>query len=129
MLVFRVKLFDGFLKGTGSVFTQTADSELLGSVERVTLGLVWNSVTVSSGDATITLQFENSPDGTRWINQNVTPELNAELVSLGNSVQYTTNLGSTTVATAGFVRVRLAMGGASPSGYLRLWAIGRHPAM
>jgi hypothetical protein len=123
MIVFRAKLFDGHLKGTGSVYTQTADSELLGSVERVTLGLVWSAVTGTNPK--ITLQFENSPDGTRWMNQSATPELDE---FIDNGLQYTTNYGSTTVPMGGHVRIRLALSGTSPAGYLRLWAIGRNPA-
>ena len=129
MIVFRAKLFDGFLKGTGNVYTQTADSELLGSVERLTIGMVFNGVTGTS--PTFTLQLENSPDGTRWMNQSATPEYDNVGISgdsSGNSVVWTTNFGSTTVTIGGYLRIRLALGGGSPSGYLRLWAVGHGPA-
>jgi hypothetical protein len=122
MLVFRAKLFDGFLKGTGSVYTQTADAELLGSVERVTIGMVFDGVTGTG--LSFTLQFENSPDGTRWMNQSATPEYSLSL-STGKSFVYTTNYGSTTVPIGGYVRLRMALSGSSPAGYLRLWAVGR----
>ena len=125
MLAFRAKLFDGFLKGTGSVYTQTADAGLLGAVERITVGLIFNGVT---GTANLTLQFENSPDGTRWINQSPTAEIDALPLSTGDSFEWTTNLGSREVPIGGFVRIRLALGGTSPSGHVRLWVVGRNPA-
>ena len=125
MLVFRAKLFDGVLKGTGNVYTQTADSELLGSVERVTIGMVFNGVTGTN--PTFTLQFENSPDGTRWMNQSATPEHSGSLIpgADGFALAWTTNFSSMTLPVGGYVRMRLALGGTSPAGYLRLWAIGR----
>lgn len=125
MLVFRTKLFDGFMKGTGSVYTQTTDSALLGSVERLTLGLVFSAVTGAS--PSLVLQLENSPDGTRWMNQSVTPEYNMS-ISSGDSLVYVTNFSPTTVPIAGHVRIRVAFGNAAHAGYLRLWAVGRSPA-
>jgi hypothetical protein len=122
MLVFRAKLFDGVLKGTGNVYTQTADAELLGSVERLTIGVAYDGVT--GMNPTLTLQLENSPDGTRWMNQNASPEYALAIVGTKGFV-YTTNFSSLTVPIGGFVRIRMALGGTSPAGYLRLWAIGR----
>lgn len=130
MLIFRAKLFDGFLKGTGNIYTQTADAELLGAVERISLGVVFTGVAGTS--PTFTLQFENSPDGTRWMNQNPTPELSAVSItpiSGDTSFEVVTNKASTAVPIANYVRLRFALGGTSPSGYLRLWAVGRSPAL
>jgi hypothetical protein len=126
MLVFRAKLFDGVLTGTGNVYTQTADAELLGSVERLTLGVAYDGVTGTN--PTMTLQLENSPDGTRWMNQSATPEYAGLSFASAKGFLYTTSFPSTTVPIGGFVRIRLALGGTSPSGYFRLWAVGRNPA-
>ena len=130
MLIFRTKLFDGFLRGTGNVYTQTADAELLGAVERISLGVVFTGVAGTS--PTFTLQFENSPDGTRWVNQNATPELNAVSITPASGdtrFEIATNMSSTAVPIANYIRLRFTLGGTSPSGYLRLWAVGRSPAL
>jgi hypothetical protein len=103
------------------------DADLIASVERLTIGLVVNAVTGTS--PTITVQLENSPDGTRWLNQGTTPEINAEPLSGGDNVVLpTSNQASRTASFGGLVRLRVAMGGTSPAGSVRLWLVGRSPA-
>ena len=126
MLVFREKLFDGFLRGSGNVYTQTADADLLSAADRVTVGLVLSAVTGT--DPSITVQFENSPDGTRWMNQSASPEVDGTTIPGSEFVVWGTNEGSRTIPIAGYVRLRIALGGTSPAAYLRLWVIGRSPA-
>ena len=133
MRIFQTKLFDGYVSGTTNVYTQTADADLLGSVERLTLGVVVNAV--SGTNPTITVQIENSPDGTRWMNQyNTVPEINGvTLVAADSTLYYSTNQASTTrssptVPIASFIRMRIALGGTSPGAYVRLWVVGRSPA-
>jgi len=128
MKVFHTKVFDGLISGTNPVYTQTQFSELLGSVERLGFGAQMNAVTAPS---TLTVQIENSPDGTRWMNQSTTgPELtgsNAMLIAGDNLVKYSTNNQSTTIPIGNHVRLRISLSG-SQSGYLRLWVVGRSPA-
>ncbi|HVW25559.1 MAG TPA: hypothetical protein VHC69_09320 [Polyangiaceae bacterium] len=130
MKVFHTKVFDGIITGTSSVYTHTAFSELLGSVERIGIGAQMNAV--SGTGPTITVQIENSPDGTRWMNQSTLgPELtgaNGTLVTGDNAVKWATNYQSTTLPIGNHVRMRIALGGTSPAGYLRLWVVGRSPA-
>jgi hypothetical protein len=124
MLVFNQILYDGFISGTADVFTEP--SQLLGSVERVTWGLIVNAVAGTS--PTITLQFQNSPDGSRWTNQSsIQPEGNALSLSAGDNILAPgTNFPpSSGTPIANYIRIRLALGGTSPSGYVRLWVVGR----
>lgn len=125
MRVFQAKVFDGQMSGTGTVYTQTAFSDLLGSAERITLGAIVNGL--SGTGPTITIQFENSPDGTRWVNQFSSPEINGQ--GLSDGIPFiSTNLGSRTIPIPNHVRLRISLGGTSPAGHLRIWVVGRSPA-
>ena len=128
MHVFKAKVFDGFVNGTGSVYTQTAHAELLGRVERLSFGAVVSAVTGTNQH--LTVQIENSPDGTRWMNQSTAgPEMDVGPLNSGdNLMQWRANNTSTTVPMPGFVRMRIAFTGTSPAGYIRLWVAGRSPA-
>ena len=125
MKVFHTKVFDGLISGTNPVYTQTQFSELLGSVERLGFGAQMSAVSAAS---TLTVQIENSSDGTRWMNQSTTAaELTASLGAGDNPLQYATNARSTTIPIGNHVRLRIALGGAQ-TGHLRLWVVGRSPA-
>ena len=126
MKVFYAKVFDGLISGTNPVYTQTAFAEMLGSAERLGFGAQMNAVSATS---TLTVQIENSPDGTRWMNQNGTnpAELSATVNAGDNAVQYSTNARSTTIPIGNHVRLRISLSGAQ-TGYLRLWVVGRSPA-
>ena len=130
MRIFQTKLFDGFVSGTASVYTHTAFSDLLGSVERLTFGATVSAVTGTF--PTLSVQLESSPDGTRWMNQSGGPELDPTiqgmLVAGDNPAIISSNQSSRTVPIGGLVRMRIALGGTSPAGYVRLWVAGRSPA-
>lgn len=127
MKAFYTKVFDGTISGTANVYTNSDFAELLGGVERLGIGIQANAVSGSS--PTITVQIENSPDGTRWLSQSTTAEYVSPILSIpDNAVQYTTNFRSTTIPIANYVRLRIAMGGTNPSAYVRLWVVGRSPA-
>ena len=124
MIVFAVPAFDSFVEGTESVYTSSEVCELLASVERLCVSVI---VAGSTGTGqTLTCQFENSPDGTRWINQSSTPELNAVVLDGGNQVFEFMN--SDNAVIQGYVRLRLALGGTSPAAVLRVRIVGRCPA-
>src|SRR5690349_17722063 len=125
MRIFQAKVFDGYIRGTGAVFTQTADSELIGSAERLVFYAVMNGVSGTS--PSLTIQLENSPDGTRWLNQATGPEVSA-MLNPGDNSAYGTSAQSTTIPMAAYIRMRITLGGTDPGGYLRLWLNGRSPA-
>jgi len=123
MRIFQEKIYDNLVSGTTNVYTGTELSELLGSVDRVTLFAYVLGVTGTG--PTITMQLENSPDRTRWQNQNSTPEINGSSLGSGdNFIQTNTVAG---VPMAGHVRLRIALGGTSPVAVVRIWAFGTGP--
>jgi hypothetical protein len=123
MRQFVVKAFDDYVVGTQNVYTPTSMAELLGSADRLCCFLL---VHVPLGTSpTLTVQFEHSFDGTRWRNQNTTPELNAYALTGGPA--NTKLFSSTRIPTLNYVRLRMALGGTSPSASFEIWSCGRSP--
>jgi hypothetical protein len=120
---FVVKAFDEYLVGTSNVFTPTSMAELLGSADRI-CGLAVAHTSIGIGP-TVTIQFEHSFDGTRWINQNVTPEVNAWAPTGG--IFNVMPFASTRIPTLNYVRLRIALGSVSTSVPLEIWLCGRSP--
>jgi hypothetical protein len=120
---FVVKAFDQYVVGATNVYTPTHLAELLGSADRICGLAVAHGATGTS--PTLTVQFEHSFDGTRWLNQNATPELNGAALSGGfnNLRLFTSNL----IPVLNYVRMRVALGGTSPSASLEIWICGRSP--
>jgi len=119
---FVVKAFDQYVVGTTNAFSPTNLSELLGSADRLCGIAIVHAITGTS--PTVTVQFEHSFDGTRWLNQNTTPELNAWAPAGFSVVQ---GFASTRIPTLNHVRMRVALGGTSPSATLEVWLCGRSP--
>jgi hypothetical protein len=124
MRSFVVKVFDEYVKGTQDMFTPTSLAELLGSVERLSCSGV---VFATNGTSpTLTVQFQHSPDGTRWFNEQGTPELSALPLTNG-AVNNTFTVSNVLNRALSHVRLRIAFGGSSPSGVVQVWICGRSP--
>ena len=119
---FVVKAFDDYVVGSTNVYTPTSLAELLGTADRLCGVVIAHAVLGSS--PTLTIQCEHSFDGTRWLNQETTPELNATSVGGVNTVL---TFVSTKIPTLNFVRLRVALGGGTPSATLEIWLCGRSP--
>jgi hypothetical protein len=123
MLAFSQKVFDSPLSGTGTVYTDTRFAELLAQCENVIVLAAYQN---SGGTLpTLTVQFEGSMDGTRWLNRVGTPELNALSISSAGWITFTNAI--VTGPAMRYVRLRITLGGTAPSTYLRLLADGRSP--
>ena len=123
MLLFFEKIFEGYIAGTSNVYTHTALGELLGSAESLSIYGQASSATGTS--PTLTIQLEQSFDGTRWANQRTTAELSMVLASGSDQV-----IGAfpssflPLVPALSFVRLRMTLGGTAPATFLRLYASG-----
>jgi hypothetical protein len=124
MLRFWKKVFDDYINGTQAIYTSNDVAELLGSVDHLTLSPQVDSL---SGGATLTVQVEHSPDGSRWMNRNTAAEFTTNLVAGNATFQPVSDGSSDTRPTLPFVRIRMQLGSAQ-SGLLRLWVAGRDPA-
>ena len=120
---FVVKAFENYVVGTSNVYTPTSVAELLGSADRLCCTAVVYRILGTT--PRLTIQFEHSFDGTRWLNQNTTPELNAfeALGGIGNIALFS----STRIPTLNYVRLRIALTGTTPSANLAVWICGRSP--
>jgi hypothetical protein len=121
MIVFVQEIFNNFVSGTANIYTDTGIASLLGSVDRLSFGLKVLGVTGTS--PTITCQLESSADGARWQNQQATPELSAQSLNAGDNFTFLFNntLGN---PVANLVRMRIALGGTTPQGVVRIVASG-----
>src|SRR5207245_414621 len=99
-------------------------AQLLGSVETVTCsGMVYATTGTSP---TITVQLEHSPDGARWMSEQGTAELNAFPLTSGSDNFFF--CVSTFASALSHVRLRIALGGTTPTGVVQIWLAGRSPA-
>lgn len=128
MLVFSDKIFESLISGTGTVYTDMRFAEELAYCENVAL---FARAEIASGtNPTLTLQFENSFDGTRWQNRAATPELNAGVLTVGPATETSFFAGSAYSAAQQYMRycrIRITLGGTSPAVFLLLYADGRNP--
>jgi hypothetical protein len=115
--------FDDFVVGTGAVYSAVQHNGTLGQFDKLALQAVVDSVTGSGGLA-CTVQVEHSSDQRNWSNKSGTAEINAGSIS----TTATTSLsGYETGANPshGFVRLRVQLGGTTPSGHVRVWVCAR----
>jgi hypothetical protein len=115
-------MYDENIEGTQALFTDPSHNALLGSVEKLSIFAVVDSVSGTS--PTLTVQIEESGDQVRWINKAGTAEINAAALS---TTVITTAVGRDTGATPsnGFLRLRVSLGGTSPKAHVRLFVTGR----
>lgn len=125
MRIFYRLAFDGYITGTTNAYSDPNLSTLFGNVDQLAIGGYTSQVSGTS--PTLTVQVEHSIDNARWQNRNTTAEIpstttlstTAETVVAGNDGDPT---GRPTLA---FARLRIALGGTSPAGQVRLWVTGR----
>jgi len=129
MLLYFEKIFESYVTGTASVYSNSELGGLLGSADLVTISGILSGIPQFS-TTTFTCQFEQSFDGARWVNQNATPEVNAIALPPGGfwTVSSFTNNPTGGAARSALNRLRLALGavsGPSPAAWVQLFASGR----
>lgn len=125
MRIFHRLAFDGYVTGTTSVYSDPGLTTLLGSTDQLAVGGF--TTQVSGTGPKIEVQVEHSIDNARWMNRNTAAEIpntttlstTAETVVAGNDGD------STARPTLAFARLRITLGGTTPSGQVRLWVTGR----
>jgi len=122
MRIFHIDLYDDNMEGTTALYTDPSHNALLGSVEKLSIFAITD--TVSGTSPTLTVQIEESGDQVHWVNKAGTPEINA--VALSTSA-LTTAVGRDAGGTPsnGFLRLRVVLGGTSPKAHVRLFVTGR----
>lgn len=126
MRIFNQLVFDGYVNGTASVYSNPAYDDLLGQTDQ--LSITGFTSQVSGTGPKIEVQVEHSFDNFRWTNRNTT----------GAEIPNTTTLSTTTETivqghdgdpngrpSLAFARLRITLGGTTPAGQVRLWVTGR----
>lgn len=122
MRLFHAQLYDENLEGTTALYTDPSNNALLGSVEKLTLFTIAD--TVSGTTPTLTVQIEESPDQVNWSNKAGTAEINAVALSTSQKT-ITVGRDNGSVPSAGFLRLRVVLGGTTPKAHIRIWVTGR----
>jgi hypothetical protein len=125
MKVFNQLVFEGYISGTTNVFSDSQHNALLGTVDQLSVSGYTAQVTGTS--PTLTVQVEQSFDNIRWQNRNGTAEIAAAALATGATETNVQGQDGNPTArpTLCFVRLRIALGGTTPTAQVRLWATGR----
>ena len=127
MRIFNQLVFDGYVNGTNPVYSAQMYQELLGLPDQLSIGAY--TAQVAAAGTTLTVQVEQSFDKFRWQNRNTTAEIAGatlltgtnETILHGQDGQVFANLNP----KLAFVRLRIALAGATPAAQVRVWAVGR----
>jgi hypothetical protein len=125
MRVFNQCVFDGYVSGTANVYSDSKHNTVLGLTDQLSVGGYTAQVTGTS--PTITVQVEQSFDNIRWQSRNSTAEIAAGALTTGTAETAVQGYDGNpmTRPTLAFARLRIALGGTSPTAQVRLWVIGR----
>jgi len=124
MRSFVVKAFDAYVSGTTNVYSPNDLAEQLGGADSLCGSVL---VVFPSGTGpTLTIQMEHSFDGTRWTNLDSQPELPTKTLVSGEDSAYTFK-NNDTIPMLSHVRLRIVLGGTSPSANVQVWLCGRNP--
>jgi len=126
MRLFHELVWEGYVSGSAAVYSKHGLEALLGSADQLSFAGYAAGITGTS--PTLSVQVEQSFDGIRWSNRNLNPELNSLALSTSAETNFAGWDGNPSARpTAAFARLRIALGGTSPAGHVRIWATGRDP--
>jgi hypothetical protein len=126
MLSYSGLVFDDFIHGAGSYYTDARHNEDLALADRLVITLTADQA--SGVNPTVAIQIEQSCDGRRWSNKSPAPEVEATNLGLNPTTTKTRaddGTVPTTVPTQGLVRLRLDFTGTNPSAHIKIFADGR----
>jgi hypothetical protein len=122
MRLFHAQIYDENIEGTTALYTDPTHNGLLGSVEKLSIFAITDTVTGTA--PTLTVQIEESGDQVHWTNKIATAEINGTSLS---TTAVTTAVGrdAGTTPSGGFLRLRVSLAGTTPKAHVRLWVTGR----
>ncbi len=122
MRAYHTLVFDEMIEGTAAVYSDPSFNGQLASTEKVELAAVVD--TVSGTTPTLTVRFQEGPDGIHWRNKNGTAEINGVSIS-AVPVPLTVGLDSGANQGSGLQRLEVTLAGTTPKAHVRIWATGR----
>ena len=127
MRLFHQLAFEGYVNGTANVYSDPALTSVLGTADQLVIGGYTSQV--SGTGPTITIQVEHSIDNIRWQDRNITAEVAGTTLSTTAETPFSGQDGDpTTRPRLAFARLRIALGGTTPAGQVRIWVTGRDQA-
>jgi len=131
MRVFHSLVFDENVETTGNIYTDASWNSQLGLPDKLTIFALTDTVTgtgTGTNQPQLTVQIEEGPDQVHWQSKlgtaTTTAEIfNATLQTSANTIAVGRDAGTT--PSAGFIRLRIALGGTSPKAHVRIWVTGR----
>lgn len=114
----RLLVFDDFVHGTNPVYSSAFFNLALGEMECIALEA---EVQAYADLSSVTVQVETSADGLSWKPKNGAADISQGSVAQGYpAVLFGSDTGA--VIAAAMARVKITLGGAAPSAYVRVWA-------
>lgn len=116
--LFNVKVFEGWINGTTTIYTDPAHNSQFGSADAIRFQVNPDDVQ-GTAPVALSISYQSSGDGLNWEN-------NAVLLNAATVVAGTPQFGnsSTTTTNGGFGRLALSCE-ANKRVFARVWATGR----
>ncbi|MBI4703234.1 MAG: hypothetical protein HY744_19125 [Deltaproteobacteria bacterium] len=123
MRQFQQIVFDGFVYGTDTVYSDAAYNDLVGSVNQ--LGIHALASEISGTSPTLTVDVETSSNQLNWHSKFATskPINAASLTAATGRSHYGQDTGSS--PSLGFCRLAISLGGTTPTARLKIAVCGR----
>jgi hypothetical protein len=115
-------VFDDFVVGTTTVYSNPRFEELLATSDRYAIQAVVDQVSGTS--PTLTLQIEHGSDGLNWSAKAGIPEINLRGLS-STSTNVFTGFDDGSNPTHARMRIRITLGGTSPQANVKVYVTGR----
>ena len=122
MRLFHELVWDGYVSGSAPIYSRCGLESRLATADQ--LSFAGYAAGMLGVLPTLTVQVEQSFDQMRWMNRNLNPEINALALSTSADTNFSGHDGNPAARpTAAFARLRIALGGTTPAGPLRIWAM------
>ena len=122
MRIFHKLAFDNYVNGTAFVYSDPTLNAQLGVADQLAIGGF--SAQVSGTSPTLTVRVEQSFDNIRWQDRNTTAEVSTTLSTSAETLFGGQDGDPTLRPRLEFVRLRIALGGTTPAGQVRVWVTG-----
>lgn len=121
MRLFHELVFQRSVSGTEAAYSELQYNDLLGRADELTI--VGFAEQAGGTAPTVTIRVQDSFDNDRWAYRNATAEISQGIGGASPFVGISSD--GTGTAILQFARLRIALGGTSPSARLVIWVTGR----
>ena len=125
MRIFNQLVFDSYVNGSASVYSNPTYDDLLGHTDQLTI--TGYTAQVSGTTPKIEVQVVHSFDNFRWTNRNTAAEIpnTTALSTTAETIVQGHDGDPNSRPSLAFARLRITLSGTTPAGQIRLWVTGR----